>query len=73
MTEDKQEKGSSFFPMFLMGGLFVVIHLLSILIIQPFEAVGLDVFENPNDLSNLFTFFVIMLVVTITILLIAKY
>ena len=73
MTDDKKEKGSSFFPMFLMGCLFVVIHLLSILITQPFEAVGLDVFENPNDLSNLFIFFVIMLVVTLTILLIAKY
>ena len=73
MTDDKQKKGSSFFPMFLMGGLFVVIHLLSLLITQPFEAVGLDVFDDPNDLSNLFMFFVIMLVVTLTILLIAKY
>jgi len=73
MTDDKKEKGSSFFPMFLMGGLFVVIHLLSILITQPFEAVGLDVFDNPNDLSNLLIFFVIMLVVTATILLIAKF
>ena len=73
MTDDKKEKGASFFPMFLMGGLFVVIHLLSILITQPFEAIGLEGFENPNDLSNLFIIFAIMLVVTVTILLIAKY
>ena len=73
MTDDKKEKGASFFPMFLMGGLFVVIHLLSILITQPFEAIGLEGFENPNDLSNLFIIFVIMLVFTVTILLIAKY
>jgi presenilin-like A22 family membrane protease len=59
--------------MVLMGGLFVVIHLLSILITQPFEATGLDVFENPNDPTNLLVFFGTMLVVTITILLIAKY
>jgi len=73
MTDDKQEKGSSFFPMFLMGGLFVVIHLLSILITQPFESVGLDVFDNPNDPTNLLVFFITMLSVTIIILLIAKF
>ena len=73
MTDEKKEKGSSVFPMFLMGGLFVVIHLLSMLIIQPFEATGLVAFDNPNDLGNLLVFFVIMLVVTLTILLIAKF
>ncbi len=73
MTDDKTEKGSSVFPMFMMGGLFVVVHLLSMLIIQPFEDTGLEVFENPNDLGNLLVFFVIMLVVTVTILLIAKF
>jgi len=73
MTTDKKEKGSSIFPMMLMGGLFVVIHSLSILITQPFEAIGLNAFENPNDPVNLLVFFAIMLVVTITILLIAKF
>ena len=56
-----------------MGGLFVVIHLLSLLITQPFEATGMDVFDNPNDPVNLLIFFAIMLVVTLTILLIAKF
>jgi presenilin-like A22 family membrane protease len=73
MTDDKTEKGSAVFPMFLMGGLFVVIHLLSLLITQPFEDTGMDVFENPNDPVNLLIFFAIMLVVTVTILLIAKF
>jgi presenilin-like A22 family membrane protease len=59
--------------MFMMGSLFVIIHLLAILITDPFEDTGLEVFENPNDISNLFVFFIIMLVVTITILLIAKF
>jgi presenilin-like A22 family membrane protease len=73
MTDDKTEKGSAVFPMVLMGGLFVVIHLLSMLITKPFEDTGVDVFENPNDPVNLLVFFVIMLVVTVTILLIAKF
>lgn len=73
MTTDKKEAGSSVFPMVLMGGLFVVIHTLSMLITQPFEATGLQAFEDPNDFENLFVFFIIMLVVTVTILLIAKY
>ena len=73
MTDDKKEKGSAVFPMFMMGGLFVVIHLLSLLITQPFEDTGIDVFENPNDPFNLIIFFAILLVVTLTILLIAKF
>jgi presenilin-like A22 family membrane protease len=73
MTDDKKEKGTAVFPMFLMGSLFVIIHLLSMLITTPFEAADLDVFENPNDITNIIIFFVIMLVVTVTILLIAKF
>jgi presenilin-like A22 family membrane protease len=73
MSGEKKEKGSAVFPMFLMGGLFVVIHLLSMLITQPFESTGLVVFEDPNDISNILVFFGIMIAVTITILLIAKF
>jgi presenilin-like A22 family membrane protease len=73
MTDEKKEKRAAVFPMFLMGSLFVIIHLLSMLITQPFEAADLDVFENPNDITNIIIFFVIMLVVTVTILLIAKF
>jgi presenilin-like A22 family membrane protease len=73
MTDKKAGKDAAVFPIFLMGSLFVIIHLLSILITQPFEETGLDVFENPNDPTNLLVFFVIMLVVTATILLIAKF
>ena len=73
MTDDKTEKGSSVFPMFMMGGLFVIIHLLSMLITKPFEEADLDVFDNPNDPTNLLVFFVIMIAVTVTILLIAKF
>jgi presenilin-like A22 family membrane protease len=73
MTDEKTGKGATVFPMFLMGSLFVIIHLLSMLITQPFEETGLDVFENPNDPTNLLVFFAIMIIVTATILLIAKF
>jgi len=73
MTTDKQHKDSVVFPTVLMGGLFVVIHLLAILITQPFEATGLVAFEDANAIENLILFFVIMMAVTLTILLIAKY
>ena len=73
MSDDNKEKSTIVFPMVLMGGLFVIIHLLSLLIAQPFEDVGLGAFENPNAPENLIIFFVIMLAVTGTILLIAKF
>ena len=73
MSNDNKEKHTAIFPMLLMGGLFVIIHLLSIVIAKPFEDTGLDVFDNPNAPENLIIFFVIMLTVTLTILLIAKY
>lgn len=73
MSNEKKEKSMAVFPMFLMGGLFVVIHSLSMLITKPFEDTGLNAFDNPNDPMNLLVFFAIMLVVTVTILLIAKF
>jgi presenilin-like A22 family membrane protease len=73
MSNEKPKKRAAVFPMVIMGGLFVVIHLLSMLITRPFQAADLVVFNDPNDLGNLLVFFVIMLVVTITILLIAKF
>lgn len=73
MPNDNKEKSTAIFPMLLMGGLFVIIHLLSLLIAKPFEDTGLDVFDNPNAPENLIIFFAIMLAVTLTILLIAKY
>ncbi len=73
MSNEKKEKSTAVFPMFLMGGLFVVIHSLSMLITKPFEAQGFSAFEDANDPMNLLVFFAIMLVVTVTILLIAKF
>jgi presenilin-like A22 family membrane protease len=73
MTNEKNEKGTAVFPMVMMAALFVVIHILSILIMEPFKATGFEAFENPDDPMNLLVFFIIMLAVTLTILLIAKF
>ena len=73
MTEQKKEKGTAVFPMIIMGTMFVVIHILAILITGPFEATNFSAFENPNDPTNIIVFFVIMMAVTLTILLIAKF
>jgi presenilin-like A22 family membrane protease len=73
MSDEKNEKGTAVFPMVMMGILFVVIHLLAMMITGPFEATEFEAFEDPNDPTNLIVFFAIMMGVTLTILLIAKY
>jgi presenilin-like A22 family membrane protease len=56
-----------------MGGLFVVVDLLAFWITGPFEAAGEVAFENPGDPLNLVFFFVVLIVFTAVILVIAKY
>jgi len=73
MSDSKQENKTEYFSVFMMAGLFVVIHLFSMLMTHPFEATGIEVFEDPDDFSNIIIFFVTMLTVTVTILLIAKF
>lgn len=60
-------------PIVLMGGLFVVIHFLALLLVWPFKTAGMQAFEHVNNPINLLFIFVIILGVTITILLIAKF
>ena len=60
-------------PIFLMGCLFVVIHGLALFVTGPFDAAGVEAFENPDDPMNLVIFFTIILVITGLILVIAKY
>lgn len=60
-------------PAFLMGGLFVLIDSLALLVARPFEAAGMVAFENPNDPMNIVFFFLTLLLFTVAILLIAKF
>ena len=60
-------------PIFLMSILFVLIDLLALWVVGPFEAVGEFAFENPSDPLNLAYFFFILLFFTGLILLISKF
>src|SRR3990170_9066830 len=73
MSEVKKKKMKDFLPAFLMGGLFIVVQGLALLVIRPFESAGIGVFENPDDPLNLVYFFSAMLLFTIVILLISKF
>lgn len=67
------EKTKTILPTFLMGGLFVAIHSLALLVTRPFEAADMVAFENPNDPMNIVYFFLTLLIFTAIILLIAKF
>jgi len=73
MDKDKKREIGDILPVFLMGGLFVLIHSLALFVVTPFEAADISAFENPNDPMNVVYFFLIMLLFTVTILLIAKF
>jgi len=73
MNKDKKREMKDIFPVFLMGGLFVIIHSLALLVIRPFEATDMVAFSNPNDPMNLVYFFSTLLLFTAAILLIAKF
>ena len=73
MTKDKKIGFNDIFPVILMGFLFVVIQGLALLIVGPFEAAGMQAFENTDDPVNLVVIFAILLAITAIILLIAKF
>ncbi len=70
---NKKTRTTDALPILLMGGLFVVIHLLALLVAAPFRASGVIAFPDPNDPMNLVYFFLLLLVFTIAILLISKF
>ncbi len=73
MEEKKLSIKKEIFPIIIMGFFFVFIHGLALLVIAPFEAAGMQAFEDSGDPMNLVIFFVIIIAMTLTILLIAKY
>lgn len=74
MVTKRKSKGiESIFPFLLMGGLFILIDGLALLVTSTFEAAGGSVFENPNDPLDLVYFFLTMLLFTGAILLISKF
>jgi len=73
MNRETKREMKNIFPVFAMGGLFVLIHGLALLIIRPFEVAGIRVYENPNDPLNIVYLFLTLLLTTVAILLIAKF
>jgi len=73
MGGDKKIDKKDIFPVILMGGLFILIHILSLVITGTFEEAGMQAFENPDDPLNIAFILVIMLIFTLLILLIAKF
>ena len=74
MTKKKSKDSSEIFPVILMGGLFVLIHGLALLITAPFVEAGVQpAFEDPDNPINIIFIFVILLVFTVIILLISKF
>jgi presenilin-like A22 family membrane protease len=73
MDENKKIKFNDIFPVVVMGGLFVVIQGLALLLVKPFFKEGMQAFPDVNNPLNLAYIFIIILSVTVLILLIAKY
>ena len=72
--ETKKKLGArDFLPILIMAGLFIVIHGLALLISSTFAAAEMQVWEDKNDPFNIVQILVIILVMTVLILLIAKY
>ena len=74
MAESSKNNGMQLAPVIIMGLFFVLIYGLALLILHPFETAGIQpAFENPDDPTNILYIFVIMMVFTGVVLLIAKF
>jgi presenilin-like A22 family membrane protease len=68
------EEGGELLPIFFMGCFFVIIYGLGLLFTSPFQLAGIEpAFENPENPLNIIYIFVIIMVFTAIILLIAKF
>jgi len=73
MAKDYKDK-KELFPVVFMGLFFILIHGLALLITKPFKAAGVEpAFEDVSNPINILYIFVILIVFTIVILLIAKF
>jgi len=74
MAKKKKTDKKTIVPVFLMGCLFVIVHGLALLVTAPFKSAGVQpAFDNPDDPMNIIFIFVILLVFTLAILLIARF
>lgn len=73
MDEKNPVDKKEIFAVISMAFLFILIHSLALLITGTFEEADMQAFEDPDNPMNIAYIFVIMLVFTVLILLIAKF
>jgi presenilin-like A22 family membrane protease len=74
MEKENIKDKNEILPIVMMGGLFLLVYALGLLVTAPFQSAGIEpAFENPDDPLNIVYIFIIMMVFTIMILLIAKF
>jgi presenilin-like A22 family membrane protease len=69
MNQDHRRETKDVLPVLVMGGLFILIHSLALVMVGPFEAADMVAFENPDDPMNIVQFFLTLLLFTGAILL----
>lgn len=72
MGKDKK-LSDDLLPIIIMGCFFVIIHVIALLLVWPFDNAGMQAFDTTDDPINLVYIFAIILCVTGVILLIAKF
>jgi len=71
---DAKTRAIDVFPIVVMGALFVLVDLIAFWVTGPFEAAGEVAYVgSPSSPANLLFFFVVLIVFTAVILIIAKY
>ena len=76
MEKKKFSYKKDLFPVIIMGCLFILIYSLSITLTEPFIEAGIEPVwgeEGKDDPVNVLQIIAIMLIITVAILLIAKY
>jgi presenilin-like A22 family membrane protease len=73
MGKEKPVDKKEIFAVIIMAFLFILIHGLALLITEPFVEADMQAFEDPDNPINIAYIFVIMIVFTVLILLIAKF
>ena len=63
----------SVMPFIVMGSLFVVVDLLALLLVEPFNSAGIFTFEDSGDPLNIVYFFLMMLLATGVILALGRF
>jgi presenilin-like A22 family membrane protease len=72
--QDKKKEVNDILPAVIMGGLFVIIHGLALIVTKPFIDAGVQpVFEDINNPLHIIYIFAILLAFTLFILIIAKF